>query len=252
MSAGLQFYEKSHRYKLDGKWVPGVTTLLRGIPKPALVYWSAKSVAEWVADNPEGVEGLRTMGRGPMVQALKEIPWQARDEAAVRGTAVHALADRLAHGEEVDVPEHLAAHVRGYVDWLDAENPETLWTERPVGNRKWQYAGTFDAIMRLRGQLWLLDTKTSKGVYGETGCQLAAYGNCEFLVDPNGDEQPMPAIERYGVLHVTEAGTRLLPITDPDAAFKDFLHAAWIQRAEDRIKSYVGEEIIPGEVAHAV
>lgn len=244
---GLRFYPASHRYRLDGRWVPGVTTLLKGIPKPALVYWSAKSVAEYVADNAEDVEALRRMGRGPMVAALKGVPWQARDEAAVRGTEVHALAERASHGEEVEVPEHLEGYVQGYVDWLNAENPEVLWTERPVGNRQWQYAGTFDSIMRLRGAVWMLDIKTSTGVYGETGCQLAAYGKAEFLVDADGNEQPLPTIERYGVLHVTEGGTHLYPITDPEAAWKDFLHAAWIQRAEDRIKSYIGTEIVPGE-----
>ena len=55
MTAGLVFYPKSHRYKLDGAWVPGVTTLIgKGLPKPALPYWAARTVAEWVADNPDG------------------------------------------------------------------------------------------------------------------------------------------------------------------------------------------------------
>jgi hypothetical protein len=240
----LVFYEKSHRYKLDGKWVPGVTTLLKkGLPKPALVYWSAKSVAEFVADNEATVEQLRSMGRGPMVQALKEVPWQKRDEAAARGTEVHALGERVSHGEEVEVPEHIAGHVQGYIDWLDRENPEVLATECAVGSRKWQYAGTFDLIARFRGATWLLDIKTASGVYGDNALQLAAYANAEFM-QIDGDEVPLPTIDRLGVLHVTESGTRLLPVTDPAAAWKDFLHVAWTGKAEDRIKSYIGEELI--------
>lgn len=44
----LVFYPKSHRYRLDGDWVPGVTTLIgKGLPKPALPYWAARTVAEW-------------------------------------------------------------------------------------------------------------------------------------------------------------------------------------------------------------
>jgi hypothetical protein len=105
----LRFTAKTHRYFLDGSPIPGVTTLIgKGLPKPALVYWSAKTVAEWVADNPDGVEAFRATGRGPMVAALKEIPWQKRDEAAIRGTDVHALAERVIRGEAVEVPEHLA------------------------------------------------------------------------------------------------------------------------------------------------
>jgi hypothetical protein len=240
----LVFYEKSHRYKLDGQWVPGVTTLLgKGLPKPALVYWAAKSVAEWVADNEEAVTTMRAMGRGPMVAALKAVPWQERDDKAARGTEVHALAEKAAHGEAVEVPEYVAGHVQGYVDWLDRENPEVLYTECAIGSRKWQYAGTFDAIMRFRGETWLVDIKTAKGVYGDNALQLAAYANAEFLVNEHEEEVPLPAIERLGVLHVTESGTHLFPITDPAAAWKDFLHVAWTGRAEERIKSYIGEEL---------
>lgn len=242
----LVFYPKSHRYKLDGAWVPGVTTLIKkGLPKPALMYWSARTVAEWVADNEAGVEQLRTMGRGPMVQALKEIPWQQRDEKAARGTEVHKLAEAVARGEEVEVPEHIEGHVHGYVDWLDRERPEALWTERSVASRKWQYAGTFDLIGRFRGCTWMLDVKTASGVYGDNALQLAAYANAELLVDEEGNEVPLPGIDRLGVLHVTESGTHLYPVTDPEAAWKDFLHTAWVGKAEERIKSYIGEELTP-------
>jgi hypothetical protein len=240
----LTFQASTHRYKLDGKPVPGVTTLIgKGIPKPALVYWSAKSVAEWVADNPADLEQMRSMGRGPLVAALKELPWQKRDEAAVRGTDVHAIAEKLVHGEQVDVPEHLAEPVTGYVDWLDKWQPEPIWTERPVGNRHWWYAGTFDIICTIAGQTWCLDWKTSSGVYGETALQLTAYGNAEFLVDHDGDERPIPAIDRYGVVHISPGETQLHEVKDPAKAWKDFLHAAWIANAADRIKNYLTEPL---------
>ena len=242
----LKFYPASHRYKLDGSWVPGVTTLIgKGLPKPALPYWSAKMVAEWVADNPDLTEDLKRLGgRGPAVAFLKELPWQKRDEAAIRGTDVHALAERLVHGDEVEVPEHLAAHVQGYVDWLDATNVEPLLTERPCASRQWQYAGTFDLIARIDGVTWMLDVKTSSGVYGSMALQLAAYANAEFYLDADDAEQPMPPIDRYGVLHVTEAGTALhyLPASANDSAWKDFLHVAWVGRRAKDIDTYLIEE----------
>jgi hypothetical protein len=244
---GLKFNPRNHSYHLDGKRVPGVTTLIgKGLPKPALMYWSAKTVAEWVADHPDLADRLAAAGgRDPFIAYLKAIPWAKRDEAAVRGTDVHALAEQLVHGHEVAVPEHLRAHVDGYVTWLDEFKPEALWTERPVGNRKWQYAGTFDLIATLMGQTWLLDVKTAKGVYGDNAIQLAAYKNAEFLHDLNGDEQPMPAIDRLGILHVTEHGTQLHPVHagDEDAAWKDFLHIAWVANADQRIKGYIDEPL---------
>lgn len=247
----LVFYQKSHRYRLDGSWVPGVTTLIKkGLPKPALPYWSARTVAEWVADNPDLTEELKRLGgRGPAVAYLKELPWQKRDDAAIRGTDVHALAERLAHGEEVEVPEHLAGHVQGYVDWLDANQPEVLLTERPVASRQWRYAGTFDIIARMGGAVWLLDVKTSSGVYGSTALQLTAYGNAEFYLAEDGTEQPLPAIERYGVLHVTEYGTTLhyLPASSNEAAWRDFLHVQFVGRHAKDIDTYLIEEEITNE-----
>lgn len=233
-----------HSYRLDGKPVKGVTTLLNGgLPKPALTRWAAKSVAEWVADNGDDLDVLRRNGRGPLVDFLKAVPWQRRDEAAARGTDVHHLAEKLVHGEEIQVPEHLTEHVNGYVKWLDEWQPEPIWTERPVASRKWQYAGTFDLIANMQGETWLLDVKTSRGVYGDTSLQLASYANAEFLLDDDGQEQPLPHIDRLGVIHVTASGTELYPVADPDAAWKDALHVFWVAKAADRIKNQIGEPL---------
>jgi hypothetical protein len=232
----LKFVPKSHRYFLDGRPIPGVTTLIgKGYPKPQLTYWSAKMVAEFVADQPEQVDALRQMGRGPMIAALKGVPWQKRDEAAVRGTDVHTIAEAVIHGEPVDVPAHLVDHVQGYTRWLDAHDVQPILTERQCANRRWWYAGTFDAIVRIGDETWLVDWKTSSGVYGETAMQTAAYAGAEFYVDDTGAETPMPAVDRIGVVHITEAGTRLHPFRDRDAAWKDWLHVAWVANAKDRI-----------------
>jgi hypothetical protein len=127
--------------------------------------------------------------------------------------------------------------VQGYLDFLDRENPEPLFTERPVASRQWKYAGTFDLIARMRDETWLLDLKTSKGVYGDNAIQLAAYAGAEFLVDQDDNEQPMPHIDRLGILHVQDGETQLYSVTDRAAAWKDWLHIAWVARAEDRIKN---------------
>lgn len=242
----LKFSPAAHRYTLDGKAVPGVTTLLgKGLPKPALPYWAAKSVAEYVADDPDGVEQLRTMGRNPMVAALKGIPWEKRDQAAVRGTDVHALAEEIIHGREVQVPEHLVDHVEGYVRFLDAFGVEPIVTEVPVAHRAHWWAGTPDAVVRLDGEVWLLDWKTSSGVYGETAMQTAAYASAEFYAPTPDDERPMPEIHRTGVVHVTAEGSRLYPLArTPEEIATDyaiFRHIAYVANKTDYIKGRIGE-----------
>jgi hypothetical protein len=252
----LKFSEKAHRYWLDGKPVPGVTTLIgKGLPKPAIPYWAAKSVAEYVADNPDGVEQLRTMGREPMVGALKGVPWQKRDEAAVRGTDVHALAEEIIHGRQVEVPEHLMEHVEGYVRFLDRFDVEPIVTEVSVANRAHWWAGRPDAIVRLDGQVWLLDWKTSSGVYGETALQTAAYASAEFYAPTPDDEQPMPAIERTGVVHVTAGGSQLYPLAKSPQeiaeAYAVFRHVAYVANKSDWIKARVGEPMPEPESENA-
>lgn len=236
-----------HAYRLDGKPVKGVTTLInKGYPKPALPPWAARSVAEWVADNPDEVERLRAMGRGPMVSALKEIPWQKRDEAAIRGTDVHALAERVVHGHEVEVPDHLLGHVEGYARWLDRFKVEPILTERPVASRQWWYAGTFDLIANVGEPTWLLDVKTSTSVYGDVSMQLAGYARSEFFVDDEG-EHPIPQIDRLGVLHVRADGTELYPVKDPEHAWKCFQHVAWVAKQVDAIKAQITEPMYEPE-----
>lgn len=245
----LKFNPDSHRYWLDGKPVPGVTSLIKGgVPAPALMYWSAKSVAEWVADHRDQVEALYGMGRVKMVAALKETPWEERDTAAVRGTEVHALAEQLVHGNEVEVPAHLTGHVEGYAKLIDAFNIVPVLSERSVGNRQHWYAGRFDLIADLGSVRWMLDVKTAKGVYGDNALQVDAYRNAEFYVN-DGDpdtELPMPeGIERLGVIHVRADGSALIPVESNGQPFRDFLHAAWTAKRKDAIKGYVGDALHP-------
>lgn len=242
---GLKFNEKAHRYTMTnaaGEWAPvtGATTLLGGgIPKPQLVYWAGKMVAEFVRDNPLEVERLR--GAEDMVRELAKIPNQVRDRAAVRGTEIHAIAERVIAGEEVDPGEHVA-EVQGYVDFLDAWDIQPVHTEVSVGNRTHWYSGRLDLIATsphlADGKPILLDIKTSNGIYGETALQTAAYALAEFYVtdDDPDTEHPLPGIAATYVAHVTAAGTflhELCPNTaEIKTAHKEFLAAAYVAKTK--------------------
>jgi hypothetical protein len=144
----IQRSGNGHSYYLDGEKVPGVTTILSdGIPKTGLIGWASNIPADFVANllqvtrNGEGrvrivadelVEELRIwqqsrtgqkivpwsdatpLPRAAVADALASLRFRDRDEAAGKGTEVHGLGDRLAHGEEVEVPEHLVG--RGLLD----------------------------------------------------------------------------------------------------------------------------------------
>lgn len=248
MSAnGLVFYEKSHRYKLDGEWCPGVTTLIgKGLPKPQLMYWSARTVAEWVADNAPLTDQITEMGgRGPAVAFLKELPWQKRDTAAIRGTDVHDLAEQLAHGNEVQVPEHLTGYVDAAVAFLDDWGFQPVVTERPCASRKWRHAGKFDALGRIAdGRLALIDWKTSaSGIYGETSLQLAAYNHSEFYTDDDGTEHPMPKADVGLGVWLQPHGYEVYEMNITEDAYKAFLHVQYVANTAGRLKGWKSDAL---------
>jgi hypothetical protein len=220
----LAFNEKSHRYTLDGKWVPSVTGIVdAGLPKPALKRWGERVVAEAAIDQAETISRIHsTMGRQQAIDALAATPYEQMKTAGVRGTAVHKLAESVVHGIPVDVPNELAGHVRGYVDWLERNNVEALATEARIANRTHWYAGTFDLLAEVDGRVWLFDLKTSKSVYGDTALQCAAYASAE-LCQLNDELVQFPHIDAIGVVHVTEHGTRMFDLGDIAAAQSEFL-----------------------------
>lgn len=245
---------KGHWYKLDGKKADGVTTLIGdGLPKKALMYWSARTVAEYVADNADNVRGyMDTLDRDQLVKLLKETPWAARDRAAVRGTQVHTLAEKLVTGEEVEIPEGLEGYVKACVDFLNDWQVQPVLVEATVASRRWRYAGTLDLVADVAGGTrGLFDYKTSEsGIWPETILQQAAYRFADFYVDANGDEQPVADLgitAAFGV-HLRSDGYSVHPLPSDDRAFKDFLHVAWVARWLKGAKALVGD---PAEVPSA-
>src|SRR3990170_4434209 len=88
------------------------------------------------------------------------------------------------------------------------------------------YAGTLDAIAKIAGETWLIDYKTSKGVYPETALQLAAYGHAEFIGRPGDPTRyAIPPVDQYGVLHLRPEGYELVPMTVDASTFEAFLSA---------------------------
>ena len=231
----LTFYPASHRYKLDGLWVPGVTTILGVLDKPAIPKWAASMVAEYVADNPQGVEALRPLGRGLMVQTLKNIPWQKRDDAAARGTDFHALAERIAHGEEVDVPEPLVPLVENALRFMEHYQIEPLLNEAPVASRAHQYAGTVDLIADSTLGRAVFDWKSGKRIYPRFALQLAAYGNADFAL-VGGQEVPVPEADKAFGVHIREDGYDVVPLEYGPHVFKEFLAVREVYDINKRVE----------------
>jgi hypothetical protein len=238
---------RGHSYELDGVKVPGVTTVLsKGYPKDALIKWAAETTAGYAVDNWEALGGL------PPSERLKEIEggrFRVQRAAALRGTTIHTYAERLAAGEEVEVPDEYAGHVDAYLAFVEEWQPAELLVERPVFSRKYQYAGTPDLFAVLRdGQTWLLDWKTGgKGVFLDHVLQLAALRYAEFVLDDDGNEVPVPRVDRAGIVWLRADGYDLVPVEAGEEAFFVFRCVKWLADfvTDDRDR-WVGDALVAG------
>jgi hypothetical protein len=229
-----------HWYELDGRKIPGVTTIIRqGVPKPALPGWAAREVAEFAADN-LGI--LTNLDRDATVDLLKGAPWRDRDRAAHRGKEVHRLAEQLVSGEEVEVPQELAGHVDSYLRWRDDWGPDNELAELSICNATWRYGGTLDLLCQLKpwpGEWTLVDFKTGRsGIYGEVALQMSGYAHAEFYLDQADRQWPMPEIQHYMAVWLRTDGYDCYPVDVGEREWKVLLWARqvglWLEERSER------------------
>jgi hypothetical protein len=153
--------KKAHQiYKKDGKAVPGAST----IASYAGAYESQRPLMIWACR-----EGLK----GNDITAVS-------DEAMKVGTVSHFLTDRWIDKQEYDlsniaptvVSQAETAAVK-FGDWWDKGGYTSVSNEEQMVSKQWKYGGTLDNVIRDRdGKLWLIDKKTSNGIYSSAWYQL--------------------------------------------------------------------------------
>lgn len=119
--------------------------------------------------------------------------------------------------------------MKGYIEsfllWLETTGAEFEASEFACFNRTIGYAGTCDALVRLKcGRLIAFDYKTSSDSYSEHALQLAAYRHAEFIGLQDGTEEPMPETDGGCILLPQPDGSiaKLLEWPTGDAEFQSF------------------------------
>lgn len=230
-------------YKVNGKRVPSVTTVLGKYKDPSgLLFWA------WN----EGIEGRDFR--------------QTRDKAAGLGTVVHAMIDDDIHGRNTSLEDHLTPErmaelgdmeesdivarttsgFDAYKQWRDGSKLEIVETERSMVSYEHAFGGTPDAIGIVNGSLCLLDWKTSNKIYPDYIKQLAAYvhlyENGEYLDDasnlpPRGPIQSVHLLrvgKDYGDFH-----HHFWPLPVIEMAWKSFKHLRGCYDIDSKLKKVV-------------
>lgn len=207
---------KAHiRYQLaDGTKVPGVTTVLNILNKPALIIWA----------NRLGLQGIDSS--------------KYRDEMADIGTLAHQMIVDYFKGEKTDTSEYSQSQIDlaencllSFWEWEKGHKIEVIMAEAPLISNEYGYGGTIDCFCNLDGQPTLLDFKTGKAIYPEMFYQLAAY---EQLLAEAGKLIEVTRILRIG--RDADEGFEERSVGKLDKQFEIFKHCLAIYNLQKEVK----------------
>jgi len=253
-----------HSYLLDGEPCDGVTSILSaGVPKPALVGWAANTTAAYAVDR---WDELADVGVAERLTRLQQARFESNKSAAVRGTAVHVLAEQLIRGDEVEVPDDVIGYVDACLDFLTDYDVAEIAVEAVVVNRgnaagAGRYMGCVDLIAGVSSwnglaptsETWLVDWKTGlRGIFPEAALQLAAYSHAETLLLENGDEAPLPRVDRCVAVWLRTDGYDVFPVDAGDDTYRTFLYVQQLAAFANAPRgTYVGDALAHPEPAAA-
>lgn len=239
--------------------VPGVTSVIGMLPKPFLAPWNAKLVAELAVDALPFVEQMAQRDRQGAVDFLKGAARRYTKIRADIGSAAHDIFERMIRGEHVGrVHPDLEPYRANFAEFLDAVNPELIDAENVAWSDEHEYAGSFDAMLRV----WLddenhvtpdrsgtpivlmVDWKTSKDTHAEVALQMAAYAYADRIIRPDGESVPMPEVDGAAVLHITPDQWAFKPVKIDRDIFEFFLSLRHIFNWDrDVSKTVIGRAI---------
>ncbi|MFJ4701945.1 hypothetical protein ACIP5N_27670 [Streptomyces sp. NPDC088768] len=223
-SGGSRFYQDT----ASGSRVPGVTSIIGMLAKPYLPAWAAKMAAEAAVDNLRAVTTIAATDRTGAVDFVKNAHRRYTASRADIGSAAHDIFERMIRDEPVgEIAPELDPYRRHFAQFLDAVQPELIHSEDVAWSDTNAYAGSFDALLRIRddhgAHTVIVDWKTGKATYPEVGLQLAAYAHADRIITPEGESVPMPPVSTGAVLHITDRKWEFKPVRCDESVFSYFL-----------------------------
>lgn len=239
-------YGNGHSYTLDGvPRIKGVTTMMKGLGGPPESYFT-EFTAGYAVDN------WKRLSDEPVAARLKEIAGATKarfNSAAVRGTEVHKLAERLSHGEEVAVPDHLRGYVKSACQFLDDYDIQADCTEVALFSRQYKHAGSADMFASAQKPQELLRTNvlldwktTSKEPWGSVAFQFAGYKFSEFRLSGDGgrdsEELPVPPVDECWAVWLQPDRYEVFPMHVDEDVYNQLLYIDACRQADEACREY--------------
>ncbi|MFD7584183.1 hypothetical protein ACFV84_01920 [Kitasatospora sp. NPDC059811] len=230
--SGSRFYVDAE----TAEKVPGVTSVIEMLPKPFLKFWAARLTAETAVQNLAAVSSIAERDEAGAIDYLKNAHSRYTKLRAQVGSDAHDMFERMIRGERIGrVHPDMEPYKKGFEEFLEAVGPQLVRAEDVAWSDTHNYAGSFDAILRLhldadgkpdpdgRPHLVMTDWKTSANTYPEVALQMAAYAHADWIIAPDGSREPMPEFDGAAVLHITPEGWEFIPVRIDAEVFEVFL-----------------------------
>lgn len=122
----------------------------------------------------------------PLIEEASKRHTQVKEEAADLGSKVHAFAEEFGIAWKagkgvvnIEPPEtedeRVLNGITAFLDWYNENHVEFLENEVVVYSREHDFVGKMDALIRINGKVYVVDYKTSKGVYSDQILQVHGY-----------------------------------------------------------------------------
>lgn len=147
-------------YAKDGTWLPGVTTVLGILNKPALVPWA----------NNLGLAGIKVR---EYVDVLANVGNLGHDMICCHNRGVVFQPN----GHPADLIDKAENCVLSYFSWAKQHTVTPILCEAALVSERHRYGGTVDMYALIDGVKTIVDYKTGRAIYPEHVYQVAAYRN---------------------------------------------------------------------------
>ena len=206
----------------EGTGYPSVTTIVKILAKPELIYWIKKETAQ---------EAIRTLDLQKAIAYTDGIMRKAGDE----GTIAHELIENYFRGNKYDIaskPEKVQQYLLAFEEFLKTHKPKPIEVEIVVFSDTHKYAGKVDGLFEIAGETWLIDWKSSNRIYKDARIQIVAYKKALEEMGRKVDKMAIVQLKNNGLPLVEMIGEN----EDEVDVFDAFLSALKLYNVLDKLK----------------